>query len=109
MEIIKTLVWILNLVSALTVIVLILMQHGKGADAGAAFGSGASSGLFGSAGSANFMSRFTAVAAVIFFSTCIGLTLISGSGSGLGVMESGAAKSIVEKNQTQAPGKVIPE
>ena len=67
MEILKTLVWIVNMAAALAVIVLVLMQHGKGADMGAAFGSGASGSLFGASGSANFLSRTTAVLAAVFF------------------------------------------
>src|ERR1043166_3422956 len=53
---------------------LVLLQHGKGADMGAAFGSGASGSLFGAAGSANFLSRTTAVLATVFFLTSLGLT-----------------------------------
>ena len=90
MEILKTLIWIVNLVSALTIIVLVLLQHGKGADAGAAFGAGGSSNsLFGAAGSANFLSRTTAVAAFVFFATCLALGYMFGAGSqgsDLGVM-----------------------
>ena len=55
---------------------LVLLQHGKGADMGAAFGSGSSGSVFGSAGSANFMSRTTAILAVIFFISSIGLTVV---------------------------------
>ncbi len=67
MEILKTLVLIVNVASALSMIVLVLMQHGKGADMGAAFGSGSAGSLFGSSGSANFLSRTTAVLATVFF------------------------------------------
>lgn len=98
MEILKTLIWIVNIISAFAVIVLVLMQHGKGADMGAAFGSGASGSLFGATGSANFLSRTTAVLSTIFFATCLALVLLS-SGSkqqDLGVM----AKPI---EQTVAP------
>lgn len=65
--------WVLNLVlavqilSALGMIGLILVQHGKGADMGAAFGSGSSGSLFGASGSANFLSRTTGVLATVFF------------------------------------------
>lgn len=61
----------------LAVIGLVLMQHGKGADMGAAFGSGSSGSLFGSSGSANFLSRTTAVLAAVFFSTSLGLSYLS--------------------------------
>ncbi|RMC92388.1 MULTISPECIES: preprotein translocase subunit SecG [Aquitalea] len=87
MELIKTLIWVVNLLSAVTIIVLVLMQHGKGADMGAAFGSGASGSLFGASGSANFLSRTTAIAAVVFFSTSLTLVYLSGGGkTDLGVM-----------------------
>jgi preprotein translocase subunit SecG len=55
------------------------MQQGKGADAGAAFGSGSAQGVFGSAGSANFLSRGTAIAATLFFVTCLALNYVSTS------------------------------
>ncbi|WP_024326954.1 preprotein translocase subunit SecG [Thioalkalivibrio sp. AKL19] len=60
-------------------IALILMQHGKGADAGAAFGSGASATVFGAAGSANFLSRSTAVLAVVFFLNSLTLAYLAAS------------------------------
>jgi preprotein translocase subunit SecG len=58
---------------------LVLIQHGKGADMGAAFGSGASGSLFGASGSANFLSRTTGVLAAVFFLTSLGLTYIASS------------------------------
>ena len=69
--------WILHVLVALAVIGLVLMQHGKGADMGAAFGSGSSGSLFGATGSANFLSRTTAVLATAFFLTSMGLTYFS--------------------------------
>jgi len=69
----ETLVWIIHLIVAAALIGLVLMQHGKGADMGAAFGGGSSGSLFGSSGSANFLSRTTAVLATIFFVTSLGL------------------------------------
>ena len=59
MSILMTVLMVVQVLSALGVIVLVLLQHGKGADMGAAFGSGASGSLFGASGSANFMSRTT--------------------------------------------------
>lgn len=79
MEAFKTVIWLINIFSALSVIFLVLMQQGKGADAGAAFGTGSAQGVFGSAGSANFLSRSTAVAAVLFFVTCLILAYLAGS------------------------------
>ncbi|RAM62485.1 preprotein translocase subunit SecG [Herbaspirillum rubrisubalbicans] len=64
------------MLAALAIIGLVLLQHGKGADMGAAFGSGASGSLFGATGSSNFLSKSTAVAAGIFFVATLGLTFI---------------------------------
>ena len=72
----KTLIIVVQLLSALGVIGLVLLQHGKGADMGAAFGSGASGSLFGASGSANFLSRTTAVLATIFFVSTLALTYL---------------------------------
>ena len=73
--------WIVQIISAVTIIVLVLLQHGKGADAGATFGSGGGSGsLFGATGSANFLSRTTAIFATIFFVTTFGLVLLTSNG-----------------------------
>jgi len=65
-----------QLLSALAMIGLILMQHGKGADAGAAFGGGSSGSLFGASGSANFLSRSTAVLATVFFVSTLFLSYV---------------------------------
>lgn len=73
MNVVLNLVLMLQIVSALVMIGLILMQHGKGADMGAAFGSGASGSLFGASGSANFLSRATAVLATVFFASTLAL------------------------------------
>ena len=73
----ETLVLVIHVVAALALVGLVLLQHGKGADVGAAFGSGASGSLFGASGSANFLSRTTAILAIIFFVTSLGLTFFS--------------------------------
>jgi preprotein translocase subunit SecG len=73
----ETFIWILHVLSAVAVIVLVLLQHGKGADMGAAFGSGSSGSLFGASGSANFLSRTTGGLAAVFFITSLGLTYLS--------------------------------
>ncbi len=88
MEIIKTLLWIVQIVSAVAVVVLVLLQHGKGADAGATFGSGGGSGsLFGATGSSNFLSRTTAICAFVFFVTTLSLVIMaSKASSNVGVM-----------------------
>ena len=64
-----TLILVVDVIVALIIIGLVLLQHGKGADVGAAFGSGASGSLFGASGSANFLSRTTGILAAIFFLT----------------------------------------
>ncbi|MHB0974449.1 MAG: preprotein translocase subunit SecG [Thiobacillus sp.] len=69
----ETLVWVVHVLVAIALIALVLLQHGKGADMGAAFGSGSSGSLFGASGSANFLSRSTAVLASLFFLTSLGL------------------------------------
>ncbi|RZI81149.1 MAG: preprotein translocase subunit SecG [Rubrivivax sp.] len=73
MQLMITLVLGLQIVSALVMIGLVLVQHGKGADMGASFGSGSSGSLFGATGSANFLSRSTAVAATVFFLSTLAL------------------------------------
>ena len=82
MQVWSNLLFILQILSAMAMIGLVLIQHGKGADMGASFGSGASGSLFGATGSANFLSRSTAVCATVFFATTLGMSVIStGRGS----------------------------
>ena len=68
-----------HIIVALSIIGLVLMQHGKGADMGAAFGSGASGSLFGATGSANFLSRATGILAAVFFVTSLALAYVASS------------------------------
>jgi preprotein translocase subunit SecG len=77
MSIVMTLILTVQMLAALGMIGLILVQHGKGADMGAAFGSGGSGSLFGASGSANFLSRTTAVLAGIFFVCTLALAYFS--------------------------------
>ncbi|MEY4765895.1 MAG: hypothetical protein RI907_2568 [Pseudomonadota bacterium] len=72
-QVLMNLMQVIQVVAALAMIGLVLVQHGKGADMGASFGSGASGSLFGATGSANFLSRSTAVAATIFFAATLTL------------------------------------
>jgi len=84
----ETFVWVVHVLTAVVLVGLVLMQHGKGADMGAAFGSGSAGSLFGSSGSANFLSRSTAVAASVFFVTSLTLTyLYSQSAKPEGLMD----------------------
>ncbi len=68
-----TLLIVAQVICAIAIVVLVLLQHGKGADMGAAFGGGASGSLFGATGSANFLSRMTAAMATLFFLATLGL------------------------------------
>lgn len=70
---------VLQVIAALAVITLVLLQQGKGADMGAAFGSGSAGSLFGAAGAANFFSRMTKWAAIVFFACTLGLVYIHGA------------------------------
>jgi preprotein translocase subunit SecG len=72
----------LQILTALVMIGLVLIQHGKGADMGASFGSGASGSLFGATGSANFLSRSTAVCAALFFSSTLAASAASAPAQG---------------------------
>lgn len=84
-------VLVVHILGALGICVFVLLQHGKGADMGAAFGSGSAGSVFGAAGSANFLSRTTAVLAAVFFVTSISLTYFAtrpaGSAGGGGLMD----------------------
>lgn len=72
---------VLQVLAGLALVGLVLVQHGKGADMGASFGAGASGSLFGATGSANFLSRSTAVAATVFFGCTLVLAFMAGQGS----------------------------
>ncbi|RMH84140.1 preprotein translocase subunit SecG [Pseudomonas sp. AOB-7] len=73
----ETVIVVLHLLGAIGVVVLVLLQQGKGADAGASFGSGASATVFGSQGSSTFLSKFTAILATGFFITSLGLAFFA--------------------------------
>ena len=105
---------------ALAIIGLVLLQHGKGADMGSGFGGGSSSSLFGATGSANFLSRATAVLATVFFLTSLGLAYLATNkpkaGGGVldavktlpaapaGSSEKAPEKAVSEKPATGVPG-----
>ena len=77
MQNITSILLVVQVLLSISLIVLILMQHGKGADAGAAFGSGASATVLGSKGSGNFMTRATTIIAILFFVVCLALAYVS--------------------------------
>src|SRR4051812_13825569 len=97
MNVVLTIVLALQMLAALGMIGLILLQHGKGADMGAAFGSGASGSLFGATGSANFLSRSTAVLAAVFFACTLMLAYISHS------VKPTSSGSVLERAAPSAP------
>ncbi|HVS54677.1 MAG TPA: preprotein translocase subunit SecG [Casimicrobiaceae bacterium] len=95
----QTLLLGLHVVVAAALIGFVLLQHGKGADMGAAFGSGSSGSLFGAAGSANFLSRTTAILATIFFLSSLGLTYLASNRGAVGpgdVMKQGVMQKAAE-------------
>lgn len=97
---------IVQIVVSVAMIALILMQHGKGADAGAAFGSGASGTVFGSRGSGNFLSRATAILATVFFINCIALAwLVSNrtTNTATSIMDSVPASTVAPKVPATPP------
>ena len=106
----ETLILILHVLAALCVIGLVLLQHGKGADMGAAFGSGSAGSLFGSSGSANFLSRTTGVLAAVFFLTSLGLTYVSShKGRPEGVMSTHQESPVEPAKSVPVPGTAAPQ
>jgi preprotein translocase subunit SecG len=98
MNVFLTILLAVQMLTALGMIGLILVQHGKGADMGAAFGSGSSGSSFGASGSANFLSRTTAVLAAVFFACTLALAYFGN----LRPSESGGS-SVLERPGTSAP------
>jgi len=105
MNLVESAVLVLHVLTALAVCGFVLLQHGKGADMGAAFGSGSSGSLFGAAGSANFLSRTTAILATVFFVTSVALTYFGSQHSSgpQGVMD----KGVMERGVT-GKGSAVP-
>ena len=101
----QTILIVFHLLLSLAIVGLVLMQHGKGADAGAAFGSGASATVFGARGSANFLSRATGILAALFFVTSLVLAYFSmQQQEQRGLMEeAGVASPTVETEQLVVP------
>ena len=104
----QTLVLVFHVLAALGIVVLVLLQHGKGADMGAAFGSGSAGSLFGSAGAANFLSRTTAVLAAVFFISSLALTYYSAPSKSGGVTEGLAAPAGKVDTTPAAPAPSAP-
>jgi len=99
MENLNALLLVAQVLLSISLITLILLQHGKGADAGAAFGSGASATVFGAKGSGNFLTKATAILATLFFLTCLALAYVSSNREGPGsVVESIVDSQVIEEN-----------
>ena len=103
-----TLVLVLHVLAAAAIIVLVLLQHGKGADMGAAFGSGSAGSLFGSAGAANFLSRTTAVLAAVFFAATLGLAYFSAPSKSSGVTDTLVVPAGKTDTKPAAPASSAP-
>jgi preprotein translocase subunit SecG len=113
MQIVWNLVLAVQIISALAMIGLVLVQHGKGADMGASFGSGASGSLFGATGSANFLSRSTSACASIFFACTLALAYFgyspaSNRPEGVSVFDRAAAAASAPAASAPAPVAQIP-
>jgi len=100
MSIVVTIILTVQMLSALAMIGLILVQHGKGADMGAAFGSGSSGSLFGASGSANFLSRTTAILATVFFVCTLALAYF-------GNQRPTSSSSVLESVAPAAPATTV--
>ena len=111
MNMLEAVLLVLHLLVAVAICGFVLLQHGKGADMGAAFGSGSSGSLFGAAGSANFLSRTTAVLAAVFFASSLGLTwFASHHAAPTGVMQQGVMEKMAPKSSDipAAPAGALP-
>jgi preprotein translocase subunit SecG len=95
-----TVLIVLHILTALAIIGLVLLQHGKGADMGSGFGGGASGSLFGATGSANFLSRATAVLAAIFFTLSLALAYVA---TRRPAEEGGGVLDVIRKQQLEKP------
>jgi preprotein translocase subunit SecG len=112
MQMLLNVVLAVQMLSALVMIGLVLIQHGKGADMGASFGSGSAGSLFGATGSANFLSRSTAVSAAVFFLCTLALVYFAGANRGAvtnsdSVLDRAAVPAVVASGPVQLPGAVL--
>ena len=112
MQMLLNVVLAVQMLSALVMIGLVLIQHGKGADMGASFGSGSAGSLFGATGSANFLSRSTAVSAAVFFLCTLALVYFAGANRGAAttsdsVLDRATVPAAVASGPVQLPGAVL--
>jgi preprotein translocase subunit SecG len=105
----ETIVVIVHVIVAIAIVGLVLLQQGKGADAGAAFGSGSSQTVFGSSGSGNFLTRSTAIAATVFFITSLTLAIFARQNTGVGAIEGMPIVNPTLLEQQVTPASDIPQ
>jgi len=103
-----SLLTVVQILAALAMIGLVLVQHGKGADMGASFGSGASGSLFGATGSANFLSRSTAVCATVFFVSTLALAYLSNQRPQASASESSVLDRAVQTAPAASAAATLP-
>jgi preprotein translocase subunit SecG len=102
----EQIILIVHVLAAIGIIALILMQQGKGADAGASFGAGASQTLFGSSGSGNFLTKSTTLLAVVFFATSFALAIVAKDKAAVSA-DAGLPSAEVIEQQNQAAGDAV--
>lgn len=103
MQNLNALLLIVQVLLSVGLIGLILIQHGKGADAGAAFGSGASATVFGAKGSGNFLTRATSILAALFFITCLSLAYLASHREG----PNSVMESVVDSQTLEQPATIL--
>jgi preprotein translocase subunit SecG len=106
----ETVLVAVHVLVAAALVGLVLLQHGKGADMGAAFGSGSSGSLFGAAGSANFLSRTTAILATVFFLSSLGLTYFGATRTGpTDIMKQGVTETVPAPAAKESKAADVPQ
>jgi preprotein translocase subunit SecG len=108
MSFLQSILLVLHVLVAIAICGFVLLQHGKGADMGAAFGSGASGSLFGASGSANFLSRTTGVLAAVFFLSSLGLTYFGAVSLPKGVIEKSIMDTAPASKAADIPTQSLP-
>jgi len=98
----QQLILIVHVLVAVAIVALVLMQHGKGADVGAAFGSGSSNTMFGSAGSMSFLMKLTALLGAVFFATSLGLSYMASR-------QAKQPNTLTSMQQNVAPRQALPQ
>ena len=109
MPVLYSVLMTIQVLSAVSIVILVLLQQGKGADMGAAFGSGSAGSVFGAAGSANFLSRTTAVAATVFFLTTLALAYTNKGPNVEPSAPVGIMEAIPEETTQEDDSIVIPD